>query len=175
MSIKSIVQLVPAEFSNKHVALRIRSNEVTEFGQELQDLIINLVDTMKAHDIAIGLAAPQIGVSSRVAVVNLSEQKHEPTLVIVNPIIVSQSGKRDKKKESCMSVPHFRGEVERRERIAVRYQDETGAYKHLEAKGFLARVLSHEIDHLDGLLYLDRMKDSNALEPVEFFKASAGR
>jgi len=103
-------------------------------------------------------------------VINLNENKEEPTLILVNPKILSTSGKKDKKKESCMSLPHYRGEVERRYKISISYLDRIGKAAQLDAEGFLARVISHEIDHLEGILYIDRMESLSSLEPVDFFK-----
>lgn len=121
------------------------------------------------YDIAVGLAAPQIGISANFCAINL-KQKDSITLVLVNPELISSSGKKDKKKESCMSLPHYRGAVERREKIVVKYQTVHGEEKELEESGFFARVIMHEIDHLNGLLYVDRMESVNTLEPVTFFK-----
>jgi peptide deformylase len=170
MSILPIVQLNHHEFSKKDTSLRTSSLEVTDFGDAFQKIVDDIIETMKHHKIAIGLAAPQVGIALKVSVINLNENKAEPTLVLANPKIISTSGKKDKKKESCMSLPHYRGEVERKDKISISYQDRFGKPQHLEAKGFLARVLSHEIDHLNGLLYVDRMKSLDDLEPVDFFK-----
>lgn len=170
MSILPIVQLDHHEFGKKDTSLRIISQEVVDFGDSFQKIVDDLIETMKHHKIAIGLAAPQVGISLKVSVINLNENKEEPTLIIVNPKILSTSGKKDKKKESCMSLPHYRGEVERKHKINISYQDRFGKVNQLETEGFLARVLSHEIDHLDGILYIDKMESLNGLEPVDFFK-----
>lgn len=170
MSILPILQLNRHEFSKKDTSLRVPSQEVADFGETFQKIVDDLIETMKHHNIAIGLAAPQVGISLKVSVINLNENKAEPTLVIVNPKILSTSGKKDKKKESCMSLPHFRGDVERKHKISISYQDRFGESHHLEAEGFFARVLCHEIDHLEGTLYVDKMESSSGLEPVDFFK-----
>jgi len=148
--------------------------EVTDFGDSLQELIDDLVDAMNHHAIAIGLAAPQIGSKWRVAVVNISPGKKDSPLILVNPTIVSLSGKKDRKNESCMSLPHFQGSVERRHKIMITYQDRSGRPQTLTAAGFLTRVICHEIDHLDGKLYIDRMGNPNTLEPVDFFRSTIG-
>lgn len=170
MSILPILQLNHHEFSKKDTSLRVASQEVVDFGDSFQKIVDNLIETMKHHKIAIGLAAPQVGIPLKVSVININENKAEPTLIIVNPKILSTSGKKDKKKESCMSLPHYRGEVERKHKISISYQDRFGKPKHLEAEGFLARVLGHEIDHLEGILYVDKMESLSGLEPVDFFK-----
>jgi peptide deformylase len=170
MSVLSILQLDREAFTIPDTSLRLSSHEVLAFDGKFQKLVDDLIDTLKHHRIAVGLAAPQVGVALKVAVINLREDKLEPTLVIANPQVLSVSGKKEKKKESCMSLPHFRGEVERRDKIAVSYQDRFGARMTLKAEGFLARVVAHEIDHLDGVLYVDRMVALSNLEPVDFFK-----
>lgn len=170
MSILPILQLNRHEFSKKDTSLGVSSKEVVDFGDSFQKIVDDLIETMKHHKIAIGLAAPQVEILLKVSVINLNENKAEPTLIIVNPKILSTSGKNDKKKESCMSLPHYRGEVERKQKISISYQDRFGKPKHLEAEGFLARVLGHEIDHLEGILYIDKMESLSGLEPVDFFK-----
>lgn len=165
-----LIQLKKEEFKNEDTILRKPSKEVNDFGDSFQKIVDELIKKLKNEKIAIGLAAPQIGIPIKLSVINLNEGKVEPTLVLVNPKIVSTSGKKNKGKESCMSVPHFRGEVERRDKISITFQDRFGIPQTINAKGFLARVIAHEIDHLEGFLYIDRMKDLSQLEPVEFFK-----
>ena len=170
--IRELVQLPESEIYSKQTPLRRTSQRVTDFGQEFQQLVQDLKDTLVAHDIAIGLAAPQIGKNLRVAVVNISKDRSEPTMVFANPRDVVWSGKRDKKRESCMSIPHFGGEVERRNSVKFTYDDDRGNAREMSATGFLARVFCHEIDHLDGFLYVDRMKSDAKLESVDFFPKS---
>jgi peptide deformylase len=146
------------------------SEEVTDFGVEFQDQVDGLIRTLHAHAIAVGLAAPQVGIQKRLAVINLKGDPPSETLILVNPVIISESGKKEKMKESCMSLPHFRGKVQRRNKVAVKFRDRNGIPQQLEATGFLARVISHEVDHLDGIMYIDRMEEDQALEPVDFFK-----
>jgi peptide deformylase len=169
MSIIKLVQLPHDEFKSVSTTLRKISEEVVIFDAFLQTVISDLIDTMMSQEIAVGLSAPQIGINIKVSVINLKQPDSE-TLILVNPKIVSTSGGKDVKKESCMSLPHFRGKVERRDRVVCSYQNEMGAERIIEASGFLARVICHEIDHLEGCLYIDRMKGSDILEPVEFFK-----
>lgn len=170
MHTQSIVQLERENFLKKDTILRSKTVEVVEFGDELHCLIEALIYNLKKHEIAIGFAAPQIGSSMRVAVININPDKVEPTLIMVNPKIISTSGKKDVKKEACMSLPHYRGPVKRRDKIEIEYQDGTGKACNLKASGFYARVIGHEIDHLDGILYVDRMESLNDLEKVDFFK-----
>lgn len=170
MSVLQLVQITKQEVSKKGPPLRVPSEEVLDFGQEFQKTVDDLTETFMQHKIAIGLAAPQVGIQLKLAVINLSKGKTEPTLILVNPKVVSTSGKKDKKKESCMSLPDYAGEVERRHKIEISYQDRFGSDKTLEAEGFLARVIAHETDHLEGLLYVDRMSDISKLEATDIFK-----
>lgn len=136
----------------------------------LDELVEDLKDTLWHHRIAIGLAAQQqIGHQERVAIVNIDRKNRDAALVLVNPCIERTWGKKDVKRESCMSLPHLAGKVERRWKVAVRFQDKAGRPHFVEAEGFLARVIAHEVDHLDGLLYADRVKPEESLEPVDLF------
>lgn len=170
MTLRALVQLDKKDFFRRDVSLRSPVAAVTDFGYEFQQLVDDLIETLNHHQIAVGLAAPQINIGKQVVVINLSPDKKEPTLVLVNPRIISTSGKKDTKKESCMSLPHFRGAVERRYKCQVEFQDRHGQKHILNAKGFLARVIAHEVDHLQGVLYVDHMDDEAKLEPVDFFE-----
>jgi peptide deformylase len=170
MSVLPLVQLKPKEIGSKKHPLRTLCGEVKDFGPEFQKIVDDLVDTFLGHKIAIGLAAPQVGIQLKLAVINLNKDKPENTLVMVNPKVLSTGGKKDKKKESCMSLPDYAGEVERRHKIAIAYQDRFGKEEILEAEGFLARAIAHETDHLEGLLYVDRMSDPSQLVWTDIFK-----
>ena len=170
MSVLPIIQLEKKDFTKKGTIIRQTSQQVSDFGDNFQKFIDELVDTLKDSPISIGLSAPQVGKLVRVSVINLNEGKKEPTLIIVNPRVISWSGKKDKKKESCMSLPHYRGEVERRKKVTLAFQDRYGVQHQENFEGFLAHVIGHEVDHLDGILYIDRMKKRTKLEPVDFFK-----
>jgi len=170
MSILPIIQLEKKDFAKKGTILRQTSQQVSDFGDEFQKFIDELVETLKDNPISIGLSAPQVGKLIRVSVINLNEGKKEPTLIIVNPKIISWSGKKDKKKESCMSLPHYRGEVERRKKVELSFQDRYGIWHQENFEGFIAHVVGHEIDHLDGILYIDRMESGSKLESVDFFR-----
>lgn len=163
--IRDIIQLHSDDFHTPN-SLREKSNIVTDFGDQLQLDVNDLIDTFNHWKIAVGLSAPQIGINNRIAVFSLDKENTLPT-VIINPTNIVLSGKKDIKKESCLSLPNVRGSVERRHNIIMDYQDITGNLLHLEAEGFLARVILHEIDHLDGILYIDRMKPTDSLERTD--------
>jgi len=128
---------------------------------EISALIEDLVDTMAAGPGSVGVAAPQIGVSLRVCVVDVSQNRlgrenHHGLLALVNPEIVLREGAATMR-EGCMSVPDYTGDVERATSITIRYLDGSGEPCELEASGFEAVAIQHEMDHLDGLLFLDRI------------------
>jgi peptide deformylase len=136
--------------------LRVRCREVTEFDADLARLVADMVDTMHAAP-GVGLAACQVGVERRVAVVDLSVAR-DPSqlLVLVNPVIEAREG-LEVDVEGCLSIPDFTEKVPRPLRVEVRAQDATGAPQHFEAEGWLARAICHEVDHLDGILFVDHL------------------
>lgn len=117
---------------------------------------------------SVGLAAPQIGHPLRVVIVNLNKSEDDD-LILINPVVTSNTGSFDEKYESCMSIPHFRGKVKRRKKLTVSYRDVNFIEQELTATGFLARVILHEVDHLDGILYTDRMEPEQSLEKTDLF------
>jgi len=129
------------------------------FDASLDGLLQDLEDTMRAGPGSVGIAAPQIGVLSRVAIVDVSSRPDTPNhgcLHLVNPHVVSREGEV-KGREGCMSVPDFTGNVLRSARVHLRAQDATGRWQEWGLEGFEARAVQHELDHLDGLLFLDRV------------------
>lgn len=129
---------------------------VTKFDQELRTLVDDMFESMyDAH--GIGLAAPQIGIPQRLTVLDLSLQKNpEEKLVLINPEIVSREGKRSEE-EGCLSLPDIREKVSRAVKVKVRAQDPLGNWFEREADDLLARALQHEVDHLDGILFIFRI------------------
>ena len=124
---------------------------------EIRQLIDDLVDTMYAAP-GVGLAAPQIGVPVRVAVIDLSVGKRGGDLLaLVNPEFVEREGMQ-LEEEGCLSVPGFTATVARPSRVVVRALDRTGTSQTIEGTGLLARALQHEVDHLDGRLFLNRIR-----------------
>jgi peptide deformylase len=130
---------------------------VTSFDAELARLIDDMIETMYAAP-GIGLAAPQVGVALRVAVVDLSLGKRGGELfTLVNPEFVEREGMQ-LEEEGCLSVPGFNATVARPARVVVRAFDRSGAPHTVEGTSLLARALQHELDHLDGVLFLDRLR-----------------
>lgn len=134
---------------------------------EIVQLAADLVATMRVSPGCVGLAAPQVGVSAKVFCVDVSEhpktRTHHGTFVLCNAEVVSAS-RNEKAREGCMSVPDLTGDVKRASRLVVRGQAPgTGAEVTIETDAFEARALQHEIDHCEGLLFLDRVADAHAL------------
>jgi peptide deformylase len=124
-------------------------------------LVDDLVDTMHAGPGSVGVAAPQIGTALRVCVVDVSKSRHgkennHGCLLMVNPEILARSGSAVMR-EGCMSVPDYTGDVERSTQITLRFTEPGGGLRELLATGFEAVAIQHEIDHLDGMLFLDRI------------------
>ena len=123
---------------------------------DLSALLSDMVETCHLAP-GIGLAAPQIGVNQRVAIVDLSIGEDPSALIVlVNPVILDASGEQ-KEEEGCLSVPDLAERVERPARVVVQASDAAGKTREIEGTGLLARALCHEIDHLNGLLYIDRL------------------
>jgi len=131
--------------------LRERAREVAAVDDEVRALVDDLRDTMQVAD-GVGLAANQIGVARRVAVVAADGQVY----ALVNPVIVEHSGKA-KQEEGCLSIPDLFADVTRPARVVVEAADERGVVRRIEGTGLLGRALQHEIDHLDGILFVDRV------------------
>jgi peptide deformylase len=136
--------------------LRRRTEPVTVFDDAIQKLIDDMVDTMYAAP-GIGLAANQIGVGQRLAVIDLSVGKRPGELhVLINPEIAEVQG-HITEDEGCLSIPDFTEMVNRPERVRMRFLDRNGEPRELWGEGLMARAMSHEIDHLDGKLFVDRL------------------
>lgn len=135
--------------------------KVSAVDREISAMIGDLVDTMRAGPGSVGVAAPQIGVTLRVCVVDVSENRqgrenNHGLLALVNPEIIHRQGAAIMR-EGCMSVPDYTGDVERATGIIVRFLDGAGSPREIEASGFEAVAIQHEMDHLDGILFLDRI------------------
>jgi peptide deformylase len=131
--------------------LRQRAEEVAALDDALRAMIDDMFDTMAAAS-GVGLAANQIGIAQRIAVINAEGQ----TFTMINPRIVEAEG-RDAKEEGCLSIPDVYGEVARPERVVLEALDEEFAPYRLDATGLVARAIQHEIDHLDGILFIDHL------------------
>lgn len=149
--------------------LRKPTTAVKQVTNELRVLIADMFETMYAAE-GIGLAAPQVGRSERVAVVDVEGR----TFVLINPEVVSSGGVPDKAEEGCLSIPDIYGDVERPSEVTIRFTDETGEEREESAGALLGRCFQHEIDHLDGKLFIDYLsplKRRSALSKWEKSKA----
>jgi len=141
--------------------LKEKAKPVKSINANIIKLLDNMADTL-ADAKGAGLAAPQIGVSKRVIVVDVGEGLYE----MVNPQIINTAG-QETDVEGCLSIPGLVGDVTRAATVKVRYLDRHGKEKNLTAKGMLARALQHEIDHLEGILYIDRAVNIRKLSKKE--------
>jgi len=136
------------------------SETVTEIDKQILAFIHELEQTRQAGPGAVGIAAPQVDVLKQIVIVDVSKMKkpvdNHGHMIMINPEITEWDG-MNMGREGCLSVPDFTGNVIRAEKIKVKYTDETGKQHEIESSGFEARAIQHEIDHLDGLLFLDRL------------------
>jgi peptide deformylase len=140
--------------------LKTPCEPVTQELSGIEQLIINMQDTLIAHPYCVGLAAPQIGTLLRIVVIDCSRSrkasKHHGNLVLINPVIKRREGEQVMR-EGCLSLPDYTGNIKRAVSVVVEGLDSDEIPQKIEAEGFEAVVLQHEIDHLDGILFLDRI------------------
>jgi len=134
--------------------LREVAEEISDFDEKLNNLANDMIQIMHDSD-GIGLAAPQVGISKRLLVIDVAPvDKEYGPMIFVNPVILESSGEAILE-EGCLSIPGIREEVTRAEEILLKYQTVTGEEKVEKYTGWMARVLQHEIDHLEGVLFID--------------------
>lgn len=138
--------------------LRQKARKVNKIDGSIQKLIDDMIDTMHTNA-GVGLAAPQIGVSLRVAVIELPG---EEVITLINPAIVKRQGERVVQ-EACLSVPGYQGEIERSVTVKVKALDRQGKEFRLKGEELLAQALEHEIDHLNGIVYVDHIEGPEKL------------
>ena len=156
MAVKSVLAL-------PHPVLQAPSTTVVDIDDAARALAIDLVDTMRVSPGCVGLAAPQIGIAKRAFCIDVSGHKKAKTIsglvVLFNPVITARSGKLTAR-EGCMSVPDLTGDVVRSEFLTVTGLSPEGEQISIDTDAFEARAVQHEVDHLDGLLFLDRVSSS---------------
>ncbi|MDD5038243.1 MAG: peptide deformylase [Dehalococcoidales bacterium] len=148
--------------------LRQKSKRVRSFDVSLRKLIRDMIETMHAAP-GVGLAAPQVGISLRVIVIGVPEQED---MVIINPQIVRKRGER-LINEGCLSVPGYVGEIKRAISVTVKGFTQSGKEIRIKGEELLAQALEHEIDHLNGVLYVDRLEDMDKLHKLESVETQA--
>jgi peptide deformylase len=143
--------------------LRRKAKRVSSIDGSIKKLIADMRETMHADPGRVGLAAPQVGVSLRVIVIGIPD---EDDVILVNPEIVRRKGER-LVGEGCLSVPGYMGEVTRAQSVTVKGLDLKGKEVRIKAEGLLAQALEHEIDHLNGQLYIDHLGSMDELHKIE--------
>jgi peptide deformylase len=152
--------------------LRQKAQVIELFDGELKKFAKEFVETMMKYD-GVGLAGPQVGVSKRIITINLDKKdlaEHDDLLmpmILINPEIMQASFDTNEANEACLSVPGKIAPVWRSDEIMVNAKDIDGKNIHLECSGWLSRVLQHEIDHLNGILFIDRVKDKKLIKDYE--------
>ncbi len=163
MSVREIITL-------PHPTLKRKARAVKDFGKDLQSLIDDMLETMREAP-GVGLAAPQVNVPERVIVVEFGDEDDEDAplqlYTLANPEIVRESEERVIGTEGCLSIPGFVGDVLRATEVTVKAQNRRGQPTKIKAKGWLARIFQHEIDHLNGILFVDKAERVYRPEPEE--------
>ena len=142
--------------------LRQKSKRVRSINSSIHKLIGNMLETMHSAS-GVGLAAPQVGIPLRVIVIGIPEQEN---IALINPQIVRRRGER-LVNEGCLSIPGYVGELKRAVSVTVKGRDQNGKEIRIKANELLAQALEHEIDHLNGVLYVDRLEDMDKLRKIE--------
>ena len=142
--------------------LRQKAKRVRTIDSSVKKLIADMMETLHADPNRVGLAAPQVGVSLRILVIGIPD---EEDVVLVNPKIVRRGGERTIT-EGCLSVPGYYGNISRSESVVVKGRDQNGKEVRIKAEGLLSQALEHEIDHLNGTLYVDHLESMEQLKKI---------
>jgi peptide deformylase len=142
--------------------LRQKAKKVSKIDESVRQLIADMIETMRSAS-GVGLAATQIGVPLKIAVIEIPA---EEVIVLVNPEIIKKEGERTIG-EACLSVPGYQGEIKRSVRVKVKARDRQGRNIRIKGEELLAQALEHEIDHLNGILYIDRVEEPDKLRKME--------
>jgi len=148
-------------YNEEDTILRKKSKVVKIIDEKTQILLADMADTMYQAN-GVGLAAPQIGILKRLVVIDVGEG----LIKLINPVILERSGEQQDM-EGCLSVPDISGEVLRPQKVRIKAQDENGNYFELEATDLLARAFCHELDHLDGILFIDKTLPDTTVNNIE--------
>lgn len=150
--------------------LRKKADKINQFDNDLKIFADDLIKMMIEYD-GVGLAAVQIGASKQIIAINIEEKENIEGLpmpmVLINPIVLRASAEMVEMDEACLSVPGKIGSVVRPVDVTVNFQNIEGVIKHIDATGWMSRVLQHEIDHLNGILFIDRITDKEKLRNYE--------
>jgi len=160
--------VLPLRFQPDPV-LRQKAKKVTHIDGAIHRLIDDMIDTMRAV-YGVGLAAPQVGVPLRIAVIELPG---EEVITLINPEIIKRQGERTIV-EACLSVPGYRGMVKRSSWVKVKARDRDGKHIRIKGEDLLAQALEHEINHLNGVLYVDQIEGPDGLEKIQIEECGEG-
>jgi peptide deformylase len=141
--------------------LREAAKPVTVIDAELRRLAADMIETMEDAQ-GVGLAAPQVGIGLRMVIVDFDPEEHDPR-VLINPVIVKRIGRKELGEEGCLSFPGLRSRVKRNPRVIVEAQNLDGEMVEYQAEGLSARAVQHELDHLDGMLFVDKVGPSDKM------------
>ena len=153
--------------------LKNKSSEVKLFDINLKKIVKDMFDTLNDSGNGIGLAAPQVGVKKRIVIVDLKENNKSSPVIFINPVIIKESRERAVNEEGCLSIPGYYAEVERAKEVDVEWYDLEGEKVTKTFSGLFSICIQHEIDHLDGILFIDylsRLKRRRANEKVKKFQ-----
>ena len=153
--------------------LKNKSTEVKLFDINLKKIVKDMFDTLNDSGNGIGLAAPQVGVKKRIVIVDLKENNKSSPVIFINPVIIKESRERAVNEEGCLSIPGYYAEVERAKEVDVEWYDLEGEKITKTFSGLFSICIQHEIDHLDGILFIDylsRLKRRRANEKVKKFQ-----
>ncbi|MDR1520524.1 MAG: peptide deformylase [Planctomycetota bacterium] len=139
--------------------LRETARPITAIDAKIRQLAADMIETMRSAN-GVGLAASQVGIPVRLALVDFDPEKRDPR-VLINPVIVKRFGRRELGEEGCLSFPDLRSQVKRSPRLLCQAQDLRGEELEYEVEGLTARAVQHELDHLDGLLFVDKVGPSD--------------
>jgi peptide deformylase len=142
--------------------LRQKAKKISRIDDSLRRLINNMIETMQSAN-GVGLAAPQVGKSLRIIVLQMPDEEPQ---IIINPEIIKRSGEQEVT-EGCLSVPGYYGEIKRSAKVTAKGKDRHGKAIRIKATGLMAEVLEHEIDHLNGVLYIDHIEHEDKLHEIE--------
>ncbi len=150
--------------------LKYKSSIVEVFDENLHEIVKNMYDTLYSSGNGIGLAAPQVAIFKRIVVIDLKENGNSNPITFINPRIISSSNENAKNEEGCLSIPGYYAEVERPKTVEIEWDDLKGNKMKEKCSGLLSICIQHEIDHLDGILFIDylsHLKRKRAIEKVK--------
>lgn len=148
-------------YNEEDTILRKKSKVVKIIDEKTQILLADMADTMYQAN-GVGLAAPQIGILKKLVVIDVGEG----LIKLINPVVLERSGEQQDM-EGCLSIPDISGEVLRPQKVRIKAQDENGDYFELEGTDLLARAFCHELDHLDGILFIDKILPDTTVSNIE--------